>query len=161
VEVPQPYDMRPGGGTFALLPGITGIMQSKVGSIGGQFKARLNVGTGPADFTLGDRYEANGWAAYRINDIFSVSWGVRWQTWGDIEGADPLLAALPTDPGSQTLLAGQRTDMPVGVNFVIPGNSTFASHSLLFEAIYTVHQDYESPQLGTDWGISVGWKMGL
>lgn len=159
VKVPMPYDMRPGGGTFAVLPGITGLVQNEVGSLGAQFKGRINVGTGSTDFTLGDRYEANGWAAYRFNDIFSVSAGVRWQIWGDIEGGDPLLAGLPTDPGTLTLVAGQRADMPVGVNFVIPGNSIFAGHRLFFEAVYALHHDYEGPQLGLDWGVNVGWKM--
>jgi hypothetical protein len=161
VEVPMPYDMRPGGGTFAVLPGITGMVQNEAGSLGAQFKGRFNVGTGSSDFTFGDRYEANGWAAYRFNDIFSVSAGLRWQIWGDIEGADPLLAALPSDPASQTLLAGQRADMPVGVNFIVPGNSIFAGHRLFFEAVYALHHDYEGPQLGLDWGINLGWKMGL
>jgi hypothetical protein len=160
-EEPLPYDMRPGGGTFALMPGITGLVQNEFGSLGAQFRGRINVGTGATDFTLGDSYEANGWAAYRFNDVFSVSAGVRWQIWGNIEGADPLLSAT-RDPGSDPVfLAGQRADMPVGVNFVMPGDGPLAGHRLYFEAVYALHHDYEGPQLGLDWGINVGWKMGL
>ncbi|MDH3205649.1 MAG: hypothetical protein OEO79_03515 [Gemmatimonadota bacterium] len=158
-EEPLPYDMRPGGGTFAVMPGITGQMQNEVGSIGAQFRGRINVGDGASDFALGDSYEANGWAAYKFNDVFSASAGIRWQIWGNIEGADPLLNAT-RDPGSDPVfLAGQRADMPVGVNFVMPGDGPLAGHRMFFEATYTLHQDYEGPQLGLDWGINVGYKV--
>ena len=160
-EEPLPYDTRPGGGTFALMPGITGQVQNAVGSLGGQFRGRINIGTGLRDFALGDSYEANGWAAYRVNDVFSVSAGIRWQIWGTIEGADPLLDRT-RDPGSDAVfLAGQRADMPVGVNFVMPEGSPLAGQRLFFEAVYALHHDYEGPQLGLDWGINVGWKMGF
>jgi hypothetical protein len=158
-QEPLPYDMRPGGGTFAVLPGITGQVQNDVGSLGAQFRGRINMGNGTTDFALGDSYLANGWAAYRFNQVLSVSAGIRWQIWGNIDGADPALD--PTrDPGSDPVfLAGQRADMPIGVNFVMPGESIFAGHRLSFEAVYALHHDYEGPQLGLDWGINVGWQM--
>lgn len=158
-EEALPYDMRPGNGTFAVLPGITGSIQNDHGSLGAQFKGRINVGTGPTDFTWGDRYEANGWAAYRFNDVISVSAGVRWQIWGNIEGADPNLD--PTrDPGTDPVfLAGQRADMPIGINFVMPEGSPLAGHRLFIESVYALHHDYEGPQLGLDWGINLGWRM--
>jgi hypothetical protein len=160
-EEALPYDMRPGGGTFALLPCISGQVQNEYGSLGAQFTGRINMGTGPTDYTLGDRYEANGWAAYRFNDVVSVSAGIRWAIWGNIEGADPQLDATQ-DPGSDPVfLAGQEANMPVGLNFVIPGDGPLAGHQLFAEAVYALHHDYEGPQLGLDWGLNLGWKMGF
>jgi hypothetical protein len=156
-----PYDQRPGGGAFALMPGITGLMQNEVASIGAQFKARIYVAEGTADFTPGDRYQADGWAAYRINSALSVSWGLRWHTWGRLEGADPQLT--PTqDPGSDPvtgMAGGQEANMPIGVNLLLPEGSILGGHMLSAEAVYAMHHDYEGVRLGLDWGFNFGWSV--
>jgi hypothetical protein len=158
-----PYDQRPSGGAFAVIPGISGLVQNEVASLGAQFKARIYAGEGTADYTPGDRYQADGWAAYRVNSVLSVSWGLRWQTWGRIEGADPQLT--PTqDPGSDPvtgMAGGQRADMPIGVNVLLPAGSVLAGHRLSAEAVYAMHHDYEGVRLGLDWGINIGWTAGL
>ncbi len=158
-----PYDMRPGSGSFSVQPGLSGQVQNEFGSVGAQFKGNINLGVGFEDlnFTPGDSYEANGWAAYKINDYFSISAGVRWRIWGNYEGADPLLD--PTlDPGTDPVfLAGQRADMPLGINFIIPGDGPVGGHRLFAEAIYAIHHDYEGPQLGLDWGLNLGYRTGL
>jgi hypothetical protein len=160
-EESLPYDMRPGGGTFALTPGLTGQVQNEFGTLGAQFRGHINVGTGTVDFTYGDSYQANGWAAYKVNDMFSVSAGVRWQIWGNIEGADPTLDPARDPAADPIFLAGQRADMPLGINFTIPGDGPLAGHRLLAEAVYALHHDYEGPQLGLDWGINLGYRLGL
>jgi hypothetical protein len=157
-EEALPYDMRPGLGTVSIIPGISGQVQNEVGSLGAQFKGNITVGTGPRDFAYGNRYEANGWAAYRFNDAISVSAGIRWQIWDNIEGADPNLNPLRDPAADPVFLAGQSADMPVGVNFVIPGTSILAGQRLYVEAVYALHHDYEGPQMGLDWGINLGWK---
>ena len=156
-----PYDQRPGGGAFAIMPGITGQVQNEVASLGAQFKARIHIGEGVSDYTPGDRYQADGWAAYRINSVLSVSAGLRWQIWGRIEGADPQL--LPTqDPGNDNvtgMAGGQRADMPIGVNFLMPEGSVLSGHKLAVEGVYAMHHDYEGVRLGLDWGLNFGWTM--
>jgi hypothetical protein len=158
-----PYDMRPGGGTFGLMPGASFLAQNQVASLGAKFRARINLIEGTTDWTPGDRYEADGWAAYKFNNALSVSAGIRWAMWGRIEGADPLLD--PTrDPGNDPVLGvsgGQRADMPIGVNFVMPQGSPLAGHRFSVEAVYAMHHDYEGVRLGLDWGINVGWTAGL
>jgi hypothetical protein len=158
-----PYDQRPGGGAFAVIPGISGQVQNEVASLGAQFKARLYIGEGTVDFTPGDRYQADGWAAYAINDFLSVSAGLRWATWGRLEGADPQLSATQ-DPGSDPvtgMAGGQRADMPIGVNVLLPEGSVLAGHRLYAEAVYAMHHDYEGVRLGLDWGFNFGWSMGF
>lgn len=161
-DQPLPYDQRPGGGTLGIMPGAAVLVQNEAGSVGATFRARINVVEGTTDWTPGDRYESNGWGAYRINDALSVSAGVRWTMWGRIEGADPLLN--PTmDPGNDPvtgLAGGQRVDMPVGINFRMPGGP-LAGHRFQLESVYTLHHDYEGVRLGQDWAIHLGWTAGL
>jgi hypothetical protein len=158
-----PYDQRPGGGAFAVIPGISGLVQNEVASLGAQFKARIYVGEGTADFTPGDRYQGEGWAAYAINSVISVSWGLRWQSWGRLGGADPLLVTTQ-DPGSDPvtgMAGGQEADMPIGVNVILPEGTVLAGHRLYAEAVYAMHHDYEGVRLGLDWGFNFGWSMGF
>jgi hypothetical protein len=156
-----PYDQRPGGGAFAVTFGTSGLVQNERASLGAQFKGRIHIGEGAADFTPGDRYQADGWGAYRINSVFSVSGGLRWQTWGSLEGADPQLLATQ-DPGNDPvtgMAGGERLDMPVGLNMIMPVGSIIAGHRLAVEGAYALHHEYEGVRLGMDWGLTVGWTV--
>ena len=163
--VAQPYDMRPGGGTFGAILGITTSVQNEVGSVGAQFRMRSNFGSNSAGasggYKLGNRYEANGWAAYNINRSFSLSGGVRWEDWGHIEGRDDRLSQTGDPQNMAPLLSGQRAMMPLGLNFMMPAEGRFSGHRLSVEAVYSLHHDYEGPQLGLDWGMNFGWSMGF
>ena len=161
-DQPLPYDQRPGGGTIGVVPGAAVLVQNEFGSVGATFRARINVIEGVTDWTPGDRYEANGWGAYRIYDALSVSGGIRWMIWGRIEGADPLLDP-GLDPGNDPIrgmAGGQRVDMPLGVNFIMP-SGPLAGHRFQLETAYTLHHDYEGMQLARDWAINLGWTAGV
>jgi len=159
--VTLPYDMRPGGGTFGAVGAMTGTVQNEVASLGAQFRIRGNFGENGSGYTMGNEYSANGWAAYKINQSFSVSGGVRWENWSHISGEDATLKPMGDPMNLGPLLAGQRAAMPLGVNFMMPDGSRFAGHRLSMEAVYTLHQDFEAPQLGLDWGFRFGWSMGF
>ena len=164
VTTELPYDMRPGGGVFGAILGLSGSTQNESGSIGAQFRMRTNFGSngaGTDGFTPGDEYEATGWVSYNMNSVVSVATGVRWQSWGPIEGEDDRLNASGDPHNLAGLLSGQRAMMPVGINFLFPEDSNFAGHRLSLEAVYSLHTDYEGPQLGLDWGLNVGWSMGM
>lgn len=156
---PLPYDQRRGGGTFAVLPGLTVSVQNEVASVGAQIKGNISVGTNDLGYARGNMYEATGWAAYVLNDYFSVSGRVRWTTWSGIDGADPSLDPL-RDPGNDGFfMDGERIDIPVGLNFYLPEGSRFAGHRLSVEGFFPVSHDYEGPQLGLDWGVVLGWQV--
>lgn len=159
--VAQPYDMRPGTGSIGLVAGLSGSMQNEVGSVGAQFRIRQFLNNNSNSYRVGDDYEASGWAAYNLNDEISVSAGVRWRTWGSIEGADTALNPTGDPHNLGALIAGQRAMMPLGVNFRMPQDSRFAGHMLSLEAVYSLHHDYEGPQLGMDWGLNFGWTIGF
>lgn len=161
VEV-TPYDMRPGSGSFGLFGSMSADVQNEVGSLGAQFKFRTYLDQNSRMFKLGDRYEANGWAAYKINESFSVSAGARWEKWANIDGADMELAAIAMrDPMNDAVfLGGLRASMPLGINFVFPEDSPrVAGHRLSFETVYALHHDYEGPQIGFDWGLNVAYTV--
>lgn len=164
VTIPLPYDMRPGGGVFGTVLGISGSTQNEAGSIGAQFRMRTNFGTngaGTNGYTPGDEYEANGWVSYNVTSALSLATGVRWQNWGHIEGGDDRLNPGGDPHNLGGLLSGQRAMMPVGVNLLFPEDSNFAGHRLSLEAVYNLHTKYEGPQMGLDWGLNVGWSMGM
>ena len=155
------YDMRPGAGSIGVYGGATAQVQNEFGSVGGQFKFRSFLYDNSPGYTVGDRLEANGWAAYRINDMFSVSAGVRWEKWGRIDGADDELVGLEMqDPMNDGLfLSGIRASMPLGLNFVGPEGSIISGHRISFETMYPLHHDYDGAQIGLDWGINLGYEV--
>ncbi|MDX1647491.1 MAG: hypothetical protein R3304_10135 [Longimicrobiales bacterium] len=153
------YDMRTSAGTVGVIGAIGGNVQNEVGSLGAKMQARVFVGESDAGYTPGDQYEANGWAAYNVNDHLSVLAGIRWQSWGNIEGADPDLDAMADPHNEGRTLSGQHALLPLGLNLVIPGESVLAGHILSLEAVYPLHRDLESPQLGVDWGLNLGYRM--
>jgi hypothetical protein len=155
---PLPYDMRPGGGTFAVIPGATAAAQNEFGTVGAQLKGTFYLGTNSIDYTPGDRLDGSAWASYRVDDHFSVSARTRYQSWGGFEGADPSLDPF-LDPGNDApFLGGRRVDVMMGVNVLLPEDSSLAGHRVSLEWIFPVHQRYDGPQLGADWGITLGWQ---
>ena len=161
-NAPLPYDMRTSGGTFGVTGAISGNVQNAVGSLGAQMRARINVGSNSAGgdgYTLGDRFEANGWAAYNLNDNLAILAGIRWQNWDNISGADSRLDPMVDPHNEGGMLAGQRVMLPVGANLVIPDASVVGGHELTLEAVYSMHHDYEGPQLGLDWGLNLGYRI--
>ena len=155
----MPYDMRPGAGTYALLPGMTVQTQNEVATVGGQITGMIPVGTNDRDYSLGNSFKASGWAAFMLTEYMSVSARIQWQNWGGIEGGDPDLDP-DQDPGNDGFfLEGERVDLPVGVNFYLPEGSRFAGHRLSIEAIFPISHEYAGPQFGLDWGLVIGWQV--
>lgn len=153
-----PYDMRVGGGTFAVLPGLTVLAQNDLASVGAQVRATLNVGKNGSKFSPGDVFDYNFWAAYNVNDYVSVSARAHYQRWGAIRGADPALDPA-VDPGNDGYwLQGRRLDIPVGLSISLPQGMRLGGNRISVEYIYPVSQHYEGVQVGADWGISVGWQ---
>jgi hypothetical protein len=156
---PLPYDMRPGGGTFGVLPGITLQSQNDKATVGLQMRGTIRFGENDLGYTVGNVYESSGWAAYRLNDFFAVTARAHFVKWNGIDGADPGLD--PTeDPGNDGYFSsGRRLDLPLGLNLRMPEGSRFAGHNLSVEWIFPVSQKYDGPQLGADWGVVAGWQV--
>ena len=154
------YDMRPGGGVFAVLPGATAQVQNEMASLGLQVKGRIHVGgENGSDFVPGDVLEGSLWAAYNVTDAISASARVHYQNWTRVEGADPELDPL-RDPTHDGFFAeGSRLSLPIGVNVLMPRGSLLEGHRLSLEYLYPIHQEFEGPQLGFSRGLVVGWEL--
>ncbi len=163
-----PYDMRPGGGVFGILPGMTAQVQNDKASVGVQVNGTIYFGTNDLEYRPGNRMDGTLWAGYRLNEFFSVSARARYQTWSRVQGGDPNLAILNPDdsdppfydPGNDGFnLGGSQLDIPVGINLYMPAGTRFAGHRIAIEYIYPAHRSYDGPQLGMSKGLVVGYQV--
>lgn len=157
-EEPLSYDMRPGAGVFAALPGMTAQVQNEFGTVGAQVDARIHFGTNDSGYKPGDRLSFTTWASYRLSDSFSASARLDYETWGRVDGEDPDLD-FNRDPGNDGFFAeGSLLSIPLGINFLMPEGSALEGHRLAVEYIWPIDQSYEGPQLGFSRGLVLGWQ---
>ena len=153
-----PYDMQIGSGSFALTPGAVVATQNEAGTVGAQLLGVIFLTDNDRDYRPGNRVHANVWAAYRLNDIFSVSSGVRAVGSDPIEGFDDELETL-RDPGDLSLsFGGTRVDIPLGLNLLMPAGGPLDGHRFGVEFTWTVHESVDGPLLASDWGFTLGWQ---
>jgi len=161
VEVKLPFHQQLGSGSFEFLPGFTVSLQNQKASVGIQWKGTVRLNQNDRNWTLGDTYNTTVWGAYNASDWASVSVGMKYLRWGNIEGYD---AAYDTNtslaysnPAYNVGQSGWRIDVPIGLNFVIP-QGHFAGHRLAVEYLMPVNQNLEYLQLRHDGTLTVGWQ---
>jgi hypothetical protein len=149
-----PYPMQLGSGTYDLLPGVTYLGQSELGSWGAQVRGRLRLGRNDEDYALGDRLEAGAWLARRWTDWLSTSLRLNFQTWGDIRGEDDRLNPMLIPTADTDLRSGSRLDLGLGLNvYDRDGFRVGAEFSL------PLYQSLDGPQLETDWMGMMGLQL--
>ena len=152
-----PYPMQIGSGTYDLIAGIGKVIHRKSGSSGVQIRGHFRIGENDDDYTVGNKYQATAWYSHRFSRRVSVSVRGLYQYQGDYNGSDPRynmalnINLVPTvDPD---LRGGERLDLAVGLNWVLPDG-----HRLALEYQRPVWQKLNGPQLGTDSVITMGWQ---
>lgn len=160
LDVPDqvlPYEMQLGSGSISVVPGITGQVQNEFGTVGAQVKARLRVNDNDRDYRLGDEVDASMWMAYRVNPFFAFNSGLRYRSWGSIEGVDADLD--PTrDPGEDAVFSGgEYVYLPLGLNVFMPEGS-LQGHRLSVEFLFPVHQSTDAVRLSGDYAFTIGWR---
>ncbi len=154
-----PYPMQVGSGTVDLQPSLTYLGQSDRFGWGAQARGTVRLGTNERDYALGDRAGLTGWASVLLTDAFSVSTRLDGQAWGTIDGADPVYQMgvetrlVPTV--FPDLRAGERVDLSVGVNAVVP-SGVLEGFRAAVEVGVPVYQRLAGPQLETDVVLTVG-----
>ncbi len=165
-DVQLPYPMQLGSGTFDLLPGVTYLGNSGNWSWGSQLLATVRLGENDKNYTLGDEGALNGWVTRAWTGMVATSVRIDGKSWGDIEGADPDIAAVnmsgvkivPTaDPD---LRSGKRIDLLFGIE-IFGNEGALKNGRLAVEAGFPVYQYLDGPQLETDWLSTAGlqWLM--
>jgi hypothetical protein len=155
-----PYQQQLGSGTFDLLPGFTFNMQNDRASLGLQGRAAIRLGENDRGWTLGDLYVGNLWAGFKTSDWVSASAGIRYSSWGNVEGFDEELDPNESPANNTLTQGGWRVDLPVGLNFVLP-EGQFEGHRLGVEFLIPLHQDLDGPQLKHSWSLAAGWSLDL
>ncbi|MFT5169613.1 MAG: hypothetical protein ACI9F2_000278 [Lysobacterales bacterium] len=152
-----PYPMQLGSGTVDLLPGLTYSDISGDLNWGAQVSSTIRNGRNELKYQLGDRNEMTAWVGYKLVDWMNVSFRVQASKWGNITGADSELninMVQTADPSNQ---GGERIDLFVGTNIVIP-KGVLVDHRLALEVGMPAYVYLEGPQLGADIEFTLGWQ---
>ncbi len=155
-EVILPYPMQLGSGTYDLRPAITWSKLNQGWSWGAQTTATIRLGgDNDRDYRLGNALDVQSWVAWNLSSAISVSSRLQWQSWQNIEGADPAPSVNPmmvptADPERR---AGRRTDLHLGVNWLSSGG-----HRLALEYGVPVQQNLNGPQLEVDSTATIGYQ---
>ena len=93
-----------------------------------------------------------------------MSVGARYTTWGNIEGYDEALTTSTSQafdsPAYNSLTAGSRVEIPMGVNFYVD-HGRFQGHRFSVEFLVPVHQSLDYLQFRRDWSVAMGWHKGI
>ena len=154
-NVRLPYPMQIGSGTFDLRPGVTYLGQADLVSWGAQASTILRLGENSNDYQLGDQYNLTGWIAGKWVDWLSTSLRLDFKTWGNINGADPLLNPMMIPTANPNLRGGERLDLGLGVNLYAPSGALKGTR-LGVEFALPLVQSLDGPQLETDWHLTIG-----
>lgn len=159
-DVPLPYPMQIGSGTFELILGGTYTGHHADLSWGGQVTGVIRLGENDRDYRLGNQYEVTGWGAYRLVDALSASFRLAWTQSFDIEGADPALNPMMVPTADPDLRAGRRLDALFGLNFMPSALgerlAVVKGLRLAIEGGLPAYQSLDGPQLGESWQITTG-----
>ena len=148
-----PYPMQLGSGTYDLITGLTYASNAGAWGWGSQLGAVTRLGDNDEDYTLGNKYHADGWLSYMVTTVLSVSGSLGYVDWGNIDGMDPEIMG-PVQTADPSLQGGQRATFGLGMNYLLPAEG----HRLALEATVPIWQDLDGPQLEVDWGITLGWQ---
>ena len=151
-----PYPMQLGSGTYDLIAGLTYAQNGPRWGWGSQWESVFRIGENDEDYTLGDTHMVQGWLSYLVQEHLSLSARLSYKTRDNIDGQDPLIAA-PVQTADPDRQAFDRIDLSVGTNVVV-GHS---GHRLALEVTTPLYQDFDGPQLETDWQITVGWQLAI
>ena len=150
-----PYPMQLGSGTYDFIPGITYRGHSKLHtwSWGAQVLATIRTGSNDEAYALGDRLELNAWLARDVSRNISVSLGLKYQDWSNIDGQNIALNPMMIQTANSDLQAGTRLDFTFGLNYIFNNG-----HRLAIDYAQDIAQDLDGPQLKTDTVLTIGWQ---
>lgn len=159
-----PYPMQLGSGTYDILPAITYTKLNEKSSWGSQVSSVMRTGENDNGYTLGNRFKAQAWHAWVLEDNFSLSARLQFESWDNIDGEDNSdnrvmpanMMGMATVPTVNTRLrGGQKTDLALGFNSVWGSKS----HRVAAEVMKPIDQNLDGPQLETDISFVLGYQI--
>ncbi len=161
VEVRLPYQQQLGSGTFDLHPGFTVDIQNEVATLGLQGRAEIRLGENGQGWAPGNLYEGYGWAGFKATQWAAGTIGLKYVSWGDIQGMDEevnLNTSIFQSPAYSTFQSGWRLVLPVGLNLMMPEGSALSGQRFSVEFLVPIHQKLDQPQLRQDMSIVARWS---
>lgn len=147
------YPMQLGSGSYGIVPGVTYTGLYREWGWGAQATAAAQLNENKHDYTLGNRYDLQGWLLRDLCHASAVS--LRLNGWhrDNIDGADPSLNPVATPGADPNLRAATRLDLLAGIDYRA-GVARFA-----LEGGVPIYQNLDGPQLETDWIVNAGWQL--
>ncbi len=151
------YTMQLGSGTVDLVPALTYMGKLDRVHWGAQVAGTVRLHENYNDYRLGNRYRLTGWGGYRIYGGVIGSLRFDWQSWGNINGADPELNPTTTPGKDPNLRGGDRLDILPGLAWYID-EGPLKGNRFFLEGGVPIYQSLDGPQGKTTWLLSAGWK---
>jgi len=149
-----PYAMQLGSGTYDAMPGLTYTGHKGLWNWGAQYSATIRLESeNDQNYALGDKHKITGWGGYQFNNWFRGTARLTAEHIGDIDGADPLIAA-PVTTADPDNYGGDFIEAGLGFN-IVPGQS-LAGAQIAGEFTAPLHQDLNGPQMKRDYGFTIG-----
>lgn len=146
-EQKMPYNMQLGTGSFQFEPAITYLGETQKWAFGAQVRGFLPLNTNSDGWMAPNRLAATAWAAPHVNNNFSPSFRVDYQTWGNVRGNDPVIDFSMMPSSNPNLYAGSRADAYIGLNFAWGQDGEGHGKWLTFEYGVPFYQNLTGPQL--------------
>lgn len=145
-----PYDMQPGTGSWAILPGITAIKGFGKISLGSEITADAKLNNNSLGYKWGNTYRANLWAGYNFLPFVTASVRAEGTVAGKISGSDAAMdnpVYQYNDPTTNTgNYGGEIIAVYGGLNFH-PTGGKFRNATLLLEYGRPAFQNVNGTQL--------------
>lgn len=153
-EQKLPYPMQTGSGTVDATPSLTYLWETEDIALGAKAFGTVRFGRNSNGYNLGNRFSLHSWAATRVTDWFSPSLKLLVESWENVNGLDPDLAAgmVPTaDPNKR---GGKRASLSAGIDlYVLSG--IFEDQHFTLEGGMPIYQSLDGPQLKTNWQFTL------
>jgi hypothetical protein len=150
-----PYSMQHGTGSWDILWGLTYTGKEQGLSWGAQVESQYRMSTNDLGYEFGAVYEASGWLAVEASSWLSLSVRLGWTKTENIKGSDPDLVLAASPLNNPNLQAGTLVEVGPGFNVLVP---IFGGQRLCFEALFSIYESVEGPQLTSDAQFTAGWQ---
>lgn len=148
-EMPLPYPMQIGSGTWDPLVGLTYIKAGLYAGWGVDVRELVRLGENYNDYRLGNEFKATFWYSRTFSDHFSTSLQLLYSSLGNIRGKDSTLNPMMVYTADPNLRAGQ----------FLKGGLVLTYHPIDIlkgirfsgEMKYPIYQKLDGPQLGVQY----------
>ena len=159
-EMPLPYPMQNGSGTWDPNLGVTYLLQGSLLSFGSQLNGTLRLGKNDNDYRFGNQLVWNNWMATKIARFLSLSARIEGKAVGKIDGTYGQLNPMMVTTANTQNQGGEYVNAAFGTNFYIP-DGTFKNIRLGIEYVFPLYQDVNGIQLKNDGSWTFGLQYSL